>query len=343
MDFIVGLPKSGNKSVIMVVVDRLSKYAHFCALQHPFTTTTVAQLFMDNIFKLHGMPNSIVSDRDPTFTNNFWQELFKLQGTQLHLNTAYHPQTDGQTEVVNKCLETYLRCFSSERKNQWAQWLPLAEWWYNTSYHTTTHMTPFEAVYGQNPPSVLSYMPGVSKVQEVDTNITVWEAILHALKDNLVMAQNHMKQQADQGHSEHHFVEGDQVFLRLQPYKKTSLKYHHCQKLAPKFYGPYQVLKHVGSMAYQLALPSQSKLHPVFHVSFLKKVIGNKCQTQTSLPELDEEGSIWLQPQAVLAQREHRLHQRTIQEVLVQWKDTPPEDATWESTTILQQFPHLKP
>jgi hypothetical protein len=150
MDFIVGLPKSGNKSVIMVVIDRLSKYAHLCALQHPFTASTVAQLFMDHIFKLHGMPHSIVSDRDPTFTNNFWQELFRLQGTQLHLSTTYHPQTDGQTEVVNKCLETYLRCFSSERKNQWAQWLPLTEWWYNTSYHTTTHMTPFEAVYGKN-------------------------------------------------------------------------------------------------------------------------------------------------------------------------------------------------
>jgi hypothetical protein len=133
------------------------------------------------------------------------------------------------------------------------------------------------------------------------------------------------------------------VFLRLQPYKKTSLKVEHCQKLAPKFYGPYTVLKHVGSVAYQLALPSQSKLHPVFHVSCLKKVIGTKCQTQTSLPELDEEGSIWLQPQAVLDQREHRLRQCTIKEVLVQWKDTTPEDATWESTTILQQFPHLKP
>jgi hypothetical protein len=87
--------------------------------------------------------------------------------------TAYHPQTDGQTEVVNKCLETYLWCFASDRQNQWAQWLPLVEWWYNTSYHTTTRMTPFEVVYGQNPSSVLSYMPGVSKVQEVDKNITV--------------------------------------------------------------------------------------------------------------------------------------------------------------------------
>jgi hypothetical protein len=92
MDFIVGLPKSGNKLVIMVVVDRLSKYAHFCSLQHPFTASTMAQLFMDHIFKLHGMPHSIFYDRDPTFTNNFWQELFKLQGTQLPLSTTYIPR-----------------------------------------------------------------------------------------------------------------------------------------------------------------------------------------------------------------------------------------------------------
>jgi hypothetical protein len=250
---------------------------------------------------------------------------------------------DGQTEVVNKCLETYLRCFASEKQHQWAQWLPLAEWWYNTTYHTTTCMTPFEAVYGQKPPSVLSYLPGTSKVQAVDQTLTVREDILRTLKENLVMAQNRMKQQADQGRSERQFAEGDQVFLRLQPYKKTSLKAEHCQKLAPKFYGPYTVLKHVGQVTYQLALPSQSKLHPVFHVSCLKKVIGTRCQIQTNLPELAEEGSIWLQPEAVLDQRERRLCQRTIKEVLVQWKDMTPTDATWEPATILQQFPHLKP
>jgi hypothetical protein len=111
----------------MVVVDRLSTYVHLCALQHPFTASIMAQLFMDHIFKLHGMPHSTVSNRDPTFTSNFCQELFRLQGTQFHLITTYHPQTDGQTEVVNKCLETYLRCVTFERHNQWAQWLPLVE------------------------------------------------------------------------------------------------------------------------------------------------------------------------------------------------------------------------
>lgn len=164
MDFITGLPKSGNKSVIMVVVDRLSKYAHFCALPQPFTPTLVAQTFMDQIFKLHGMPTSIVSDRDPIFTSNFWQELFRIQGTQLKLSTSYHPQTDGQTEAVNKCLETYLRCFTSEKQHLWVQWLPLAEWWYNTNYHATTKMTPYESFYGQLPPSPTSYLTGCSKV-----------------------------------------------------------------------------------------------------------------------------------------------------------------------------------
>jgi hypothetical protein len=107
------------------------------------------------------------------------------------------------------------------------------------------------------------------------------------------------------------------VFLQLQPYKQTSLKAEHCQKLAPKFYGPYTVLKRLGKFTYQLPLPSHSKLHPVFHVSCLKKVIGTRCQIQTNLPELAKEGSIWLQPEAVLDQREHRLRQRTIKEVLV--------------------------
>jgi hypothetical protein len=99
----------------------------------------------------------------------------------------------------------------------------------------------------------------------------------------------------------------------------------------------------VGHVAYQLGFPSHSKLHPIFHVSCLKKVIGTKCQTQTNLPELDEEGSIWIQLEVVLDQHECLLHQQTIKEVLFQWKDTTPADATWEPTTILQQFPHLKP
>jgi IS30 family transposase len=117
MDFIVGLPKSNNNSAIMVVVDHLSKYTNLFSLQHRFTTSTVAQIFMDNIFKLHAMSHSIVYDNDTTFTNTLWKYFFLLQGTQLHLSTTYHHHTDGKNEVVNKCLETFLRCFASNRHN----------------------------------------------------------------------------------------------------------------------------------------------------------------------------------------------------------------------------------
>eukprot|EP00253_Pinus_taeda_P011588 PITA_11588 len=271
------------------------------------------------------------------------KELFRIQGTQLKLSTSYHPQTDGQTEAVNKCLETYLSCFTSEKQHLWVQWLPLAEWWYNTNYHATTKMTPYEAVYGQLPPSPTSYLTGCSKVQAVDQLLQHRATMLAHLRENLHQAQNRMKQQADQHRSERQFQEGDQVFLRLQPYKQTSLKDKGCQKLSPKFYGPYQVLQRIGEVAYKLALPPTAKIHPVFHVSCLKKVIGNNCRVQTSLPELDEEGSIWLQPEQVLNTRVKQLRGRMIKEVLVKWKDTSLEDATWEPTTILQQFLQLQP
>jgi aspartyl/asparaginyl beta-hydroxylase (cupin superfamily) len=157
------------------------------------------------------------------------------------------------------------------------------------------------------------------------------------------MAWNHIKLQVDRGHSECHFVEGDQLFLHLKPYNQTSLKAYHYHKLAPKFYGPYTILKCMGLVAYKLSLPSDSNLHPIFHVSWLKKVIGTRYHIQTNLPELDEEGSIWLHPQTILDECKRLLCQHTIKEFLVQWKDTQPEDDTWELASIMQQFLHLKP
>lgn len=152
MDFIEGLPKSFGKDVIMVVVDRLSKYAHFMALSHPFTAQTVARLFLDHVYKLYGPPVSIVSDRDKVFTSLFWRELFKAMGTKLEMTTAYHPQSDGQTERVNQCLEGYLRCMVGATPKQWVKWLSLAEYWYNTNYRNSLKCSPYKALYGLPPP-----------------------------------------------------------------------------------------------------------------------------------------------------------------------------------------------
>ncbi|KAM1393842.1 hypothetical protein ACFX2F_029952 [Malus domestica] len=132
----------------MVVVDRLSKYAHFIALSHPYTAMSVVQAFIEFVFKLHGMPSSIVSDRDPVFINAFWREFFKLQGSKLCMSLGYHPQNDGQTEVMNRCLETYLRCFIVGQPKKWVNWLPWDEWCFNTSHHTFAGFKPFELVYG---------------------------------------------------------------------------------------------------------------------------------------------------------------------------------------------------
>jgi hypothetical protein len=140
-------------------------------------------------------------------------------GTQLAHSSSYHPQSDGQTEIVNKCLEGYLHFFVSDKQTQWFKWLPLAKWWYNTSFHNATKMTPFMALYGYHPPSITYSLKEKSKVQAVEYHIEHQQQVLKILKDNLTMAQNHTKQQEDQHRSEISFEVGDWVFLRLQPYK----------------------------------------------------------------------------------------------------------------------------
>ena len=141
-----GLMQEGHP--IAYISRHLSKASHFVALSHPYSASSVAPDFLDNVFKLHGFLRSIVSDRDAVFLSDFWKELFSLQGLALNMSSASHPQSDDQMEVVNRCVETYLRCMCSDRPKMWSKWLPLAEYWYNTNFYTAFQTTSFEAVYG---------------------------------------------------------------------------------------------------------------------------------------------------------------------------------------------------
>jgi len=136
MDFVEGFPMSENNDLVLVVVGRFTKYAHLLALKHHITVKHVAKAFVDHIFKLHSLPSVIVTDRDRIFTSHLWQDLFKALGVKLHLSTAYHPQSDGQTERVNQCLENYLRRMAFAQPKKWHSWLSMAEWWYSTNFHT---------------------------------------------------------------------------------------------------------------------------------------------------------------------------------------------------------------
>jgi transposase InsO family protein len=188
MDFTEGLPKSKAYSVILVVVDRLTKFSHFLPLKHPYNAHTVAQLFLDNVVKLHGLPNSIVTDRDSIFVSVFWKQLFKLYKVNLTLSTAYHPQTNGQTERVNQGLEMYLRCLVQDSPKTWKAWLSLAELWYNSSFHSSLGCSPFKALYGYEPNLGAHTLPGSETSAAVADIIVDRELHLQLLKQRLEQA-----------------------------------------------------------------------------------------------------------------------------------------------------------
>ena len=158
------------------------------------------------------------------------------------MSSTYHPQFDGQTEVVNRSLEQHLRAFIGDKPHTWALWLYLAEFWFNTNYHTFTKMSPFEAFYGFPPPRVLDYVSGLTKVVAVDAVLHDRTVLLDLLKQNLVTAQVRMKTQANQHRSYKSFQVGEWVFLRLQPYKQLSLNSKGFHKLSPRYFGPLQIL-----------------------------------------------------------------------------------------------------
>jgi len=325
-----------------VVVDRLNKYAHFISLSHPFKAKAVADKFVEGVVKLHGMPQSIISDRNPIFISKFWQEFFTMSGTKLKMSSAYHPQSDGQSEVVNRCLEQYLRSFVHQWPRKWHFFLPWAELWYNTTFHASTGMTPYQALYGRPPPSLPAYFDGATPVHEVEQTLLHRDELLLQLKQHLATATNRMKQTADKKRRDVSFNEGDMVFLRLQPYQQSSAFKRVHQKLATRFFGPYPIIQKVGNVAYKLQLPEGVHIHSVFHMSLLKKYVGDASDTHTDLPPVSDEGAIILEPEAILDHRWVKQGGKFLAESLVKWKHLLTEEATWEVTeSLCHQFPNL--
>jgi hypothetical protein len=325
MDFIEGLPRVHGKSVILTVVDRFSKHAHFIALTHPYTALSVAKAFFDAIVRLHGFPNSIVSDRDPVFTGHVWRDLFKLAGVQLRMSTAFHPQTDGQSEIVNKTIAMYLRCITGDRPRAWLDWLPWAEYCYNTSYHSALRTTPFEVVYGRPPPALLPYTAGSAATESVDALLRDRDMFLADVRDRLLQAQAYAKKYYDEHHRLLEFDIHDWVWLRLLHRPAQSLVPGRRSKLSPRFAGPFQVLERIGPVAYRLRLPEGARIHDVFHVGVLKPFRGTPPTTPPALPPLHNGRLLHRPRQALGAQR-----RRGVWHVLVHWEDMEESAATWE-------------
>ena len=205
MDFIEGLPSSHGYNCILVVVDLFFMYAHFLPLKHPFTARLVAQSFLSQVYKLHDLPQAIVLDRDKVFTSHFWRELFQLTGIEMRMSTAYHPQTNGQTERVNQCLETILRCFVHTCPHQWRQWLDQAEFWYNTNWHSTLGRSPFEVLYGYAPRHFGVATSSDTNITDLATWLSDRALTSEVICQHLNCAKQRMKKQADEHRSERQF------------------------------------------------------------------------------------------------------------------------------------------
>jgi hypothetical protein len=335
MDFVEALPQVHGKTVILFVVDRFSKYCHFIPLAHPYTTESVVQAFFTDIVRLHGVPQSIVSDRDPVFTSTFWSELMRLMGTKLLMSSAFHPQTDGQTEAANRVIVMYLRCLTGDRPRQWLRWLPWAEYVYNTAYQSSLRDTPFRVVYGRDPPSIRSYEPGETRAAAVAHEMEAREAFLVDVRYRLEQAQAVQKLQYDKHHREVSYAVGDWAFLRLCQRVAASLPRTTTGKLKPRYVGPYRVTEINNDVAVQLELPPGACLHDVFHVGVLRKYVGSPPTTTPALPPLLN-GAVVPEPERVAGAR----LSRAVRHVLVHWRGGPATSATWEEFDDFRaQFP----
>ncbi|KAL0551642.1 hypothetical protein IC582_010731 [Cucumis melo] len=344
MDFITGLPRTlRGFTVIWVVVDRLTKSAHFVPGKSTYTASKWAQLYMSEIVRLHGVPVSIVSDRDARFTSKFWKGLQTAMGTRLDFSTAFHPQTDGQTERLNQVLEDMLRACALEFPGSWDSHLHLMEFAYNNSYQATIGMAPFEALYGKCCRSPVCWGEvGEQRLMGPELVQSTNEAIQN-IKSRMHTAQSRQKSYADVRRKDLEFEIGDKVFLKVAPMKGV-LRFERRGKLSPRFVGPFEILERIGPVAYRLALPpSLLTVHDVFHVSMLRKYVPDPSHVVDFEPlEIDENLSYTEQPVEILAREVKTLRNKEIPLVKVLWRNHRIEEATWEREDDMRsRYPEL--
>ena len=272
MDFVTKLPKSPQGyDTIWVIVDRLTKSAHFLPMRENDPLDKLARMYLKEVVTRHGLPVSIICDRDGMFTPNFWKSFQKALGTDLSMSTAYHPETDGQSERTIQTLEDMLRACVIDFRKGWVKHLPLVEFSYNNSYHASIKTAPFEELYGRKCRSPVcwaetgeSQLTGPEIIQETTEKIVQIKQIIQTARDR-------QKSYADLKRKHVEFEVGDRVMLKVSPWKGV-VRFGKRGKLNPRYVGPFKVLARVGDVAYRLELPQElSRVHHTFHVSNLKK------------------------------------------------------------------------
>ncbi|MCO5552094.1 hypothetical protein L7F22_005604 [Adiantum nelumboides] len=345
MDFIFGLPKSihGNTG-IWTIVDRFSKQAHFIPIKKTIKAHQMATLFISQIFKYHGFPTSIVLDRDPRMTNNFWK------GTRLNFSSTYHPQTDGQSEIANLTILDLLKFYVTEvdQRSQWEKYLPLVEYAYNNTIHTSTGKAPFEVIEGRSKSPLLLKVHG--KTFAADEYSPDLKEYFQKIKEAISISQQKQKAAANKHKRALAFKENDWVLLK---FPKTRLRHtsgknptghqKYYAKLAKRYYDPFQILKPINEMAYQLKLPNHWLIHNAFHVSLLKPYKGEPPSEaiMEDPPEVEDQEEV-LQPKSILRHEDKVLRLgKTIRRYLIKFKNYPFEDAIWMQGIQLKDSMHL--
>ncbi|KAI0992280.1 hypothetical protein K3495_g15906, partial [Podosphaera aphanis] len=265
MDFVTGLPVSKGCDAILVVVDRLSKMRHLIACKITTTSEDLAELYLQHVWKLHGLPTHITSDRGTQFTAHFWKNLCKHLNIEARMSTAFHPETDGQTERFNAVMEQYLRSYVSYQQDDWVKWLPMAEFAANNHISTSTQVTPFLANYGFHPKFTIDIKPSPRSPPSLDAkSFALRMRDLHDhIRCNIRIAQDRQEQAVNSKRTPAPcYRVGDLVFLSAKNIRST----RNSQKLDWRKLGPFPIKEVVSSHAYKLTLPKSMKIHPVFHV-----------------------------------------------------------------------------